>query len=271
MTTVAVSMVKNEADVIEGTLRHMANQVDSLIVADNMSTDGTREIMMRLRGELPLTVIDDYEVAYYQSRKMTDLARMAAQGGATFIVPFDADELWYSTSGRRIRDVFAVLDADHPGGMVVRVPLFNHFTTALDAQAIDDPFRRILWRQRNPGALPKVAFRWAPDAIIHQGNHGVSMNSWYDVAADIAIRHFPYRSEQHFVGKAITGSDAYAHTDLPLDQGAHWRSYRAIYDQRGYEGLAEVYQLHYNPLSPIDVGMIYDPAPYSWSGENDGS
>lgn len=267
-TTVAVSMVKNEEDIIEGTLRHMANQVDRLIVADNMSTDGTREIMMRLRDELPLTVLDDYEVGYYQSRKMTDLARMAAQSGATFIIPFDADELWYSASGRRIRDVFAELDDGHPGGAVFRVPLFNHFTTKIDNEAIEDPFCRMMWRQREPGALPKVAFRWSTDAVIHQGNHGVTMAAWYDVDSDITIRHFPYRSERHFVRKAVIGSDAYAHTDLPADQGAHWRSYRSIYDQRGYESLAEVYQAFYNPLSPIDVGMVLDPAPYRW-GQDD--
>ena len=45
MITFGVSMVRDEADVIEGTLRHMADEVDELIVADNGSVDGTTDIL----------------------------------------------------------------------------------------------------------------------------------------------------------------------------------------------------------------------------------
>ena len=74
MAVVAVTMVKNEADVIETTIRHIAAHVDHVIVADNGSTDGTRELL----DELPCEVIDDPDPAYYQSRKMSALADYAA-------------------------------------------------------------------------------------------------------------------------------------------------------------------------------------------------
>ena len=94
-------MVKDEADIVAATVAHMCGQVDAVIVADNNSTDGTRDIL----DGLPVTVVDDPDPAYYQSRKMTALAgRARVEFDATWVIPFDADEWWYSPHGR-IADV----------------------------------------------------------------------------------------------------------------------------------------------------------------------
>lgn len=255
MTTFGVSMVRDEADVIAGTLRHLADEVDRLIVADNGSTDGTGDILRDLARDLPLTVLDDPEPAYYQSAKMSALAERAAGMGATWIVPFDADELWVASAGR-IRDVLADLDAD-----IAHADLLNHFCTAIDPRG-DDPFRTIGWRQRDVAPLPKVAFRWEPGAVVHQGNHGVSLPSGGSAKAALEVRHFPYRSAAQFVRKAINGAGAYARTDLPADQGAHWRAYGQIAARHGHEALEDVFRQHFWYLSPTDSGLVHDPAPY---------
>lgn len=254
--TYAVSMVRNEADVIAGTLRHMADEVDHLIVADNGSTDGTREILDELARELPLTVVDDPDPAYYQSQKMTALAEKAAADGAVWIAPFDADEIWFSRLGR-IRDVLAAAPED-----IAHAPLVNHFATAIDP-AGDDPFVTMQWRQREPGPLPKVAVRWRPGAVIQQGNHGATLPGSVAVGHGLLeLRHFPYRSARQFATKAIQGAAAYRLTDLPADQGAHWRSYGEIADRFGPEALEDVYREHFWFFSPVDAGMVHDPAPY---------
>lgn len=258
MSIWGVSLVKDEADVIAGTLRHMADEVDWLMVADNGSTDGTREILDQLTNELPLTVVDDPDPAYHQSIKMTALADKAHADGATWIVPFDADELWYAAADR----VRTVLPGLPPDCTVAWATLFNHLRTAADLDDLD-PFRSMVWRQREPGALPKVAIRWAPGAVIEQGNHGAQHPHGVAGVQVLELRHFPARSAEQFVRKGINGAAAYrAATDLPMDMGAHWRSYGQLVDAHGAQVLAEVWKQHWYYLSPTDSGLIYDPPPY---------
>lgn len=260
MSVYGVSMVKDEADVIVGVMRHMADEVDHLLVADNGSTDGTRELLDTLERELPMTVVDDPEPAYYQSQKMTQLANQAHEEGADWIVPFDADELWYTPEGR-VKDLLG--ESRHK---VVHADLYNHFATSLDLED-SDPFRAMIWRQRRPMTLPKVAIRWLPTAVIHQGNHGVTHPSAVRPGTGLLIRHFPYRNEDQFVRKAINGAEAYKLTDLPDELGAHWRGYGAIHEQYGRKALVQVYKDHFWYLSPMDSGMVRDPAPYlRWRG-----
>ena len=250
-------MCKDEADVAGGMLRHLADEVDHIIVADNGSTDGTRDILSDLRAQLPLTVLDDPEPAYLQSRKMSYLADLAArEHGATWIVPTDFDEIWYARGGR-LREVLPAL----PPANVALAQLTNHFATAIDPDETD-PFRRLGWRQADPAPLAKVAFRWEPRAVIHQGNHGVTLPSGQEELWALEIRHFPYRSAEQFVRKAVNGAAAYRATDLPPSEGAHWRAYGEIYDRLGPEGLANVFRSHFWFLSPTDSGLVHDPAPY---------
>lgn len=266
MTTIGISMVKDEADIVAGTIRHMAGEVDRMIVADNMSTDGTRDILARLADELPLTVLDDPEPAYYQSRKMSALTAGYADPG-DWIIPFDADELWYSRAGR-IRDVLPSIDSWMGGDYaVVTAALLDHFGTAVDERD-PDVFRSMIWRKIKPSGLPKVAFRYEPGAIIHAGNHGVTLPSGATAHSErvfhaaMEIRHFPYRSPSQFIRKGINGAQVLALTDLPQDSGAHWRGYGAIADTYGPEVLEQVYRDHFWYLVPWEHEMIRDPAPY---------
>lgn len=248
-------MVKDEADVIAGTLLHLADEVDEFLVSDNGSTDGTREILAELTDMVPLTVLDDPDPAYYQSAKMSALAATAADRGATWVVPFDADEVWFAED--RISKILA-----NAHGNVATARLFNHFPTAIDTND-PDPFLSIEWRQTDPAPLPKVAFRWEPGAVIHQGNHGVTLPHGERPEALLSIRHFPYRTAEQFVRKTRNGAAAYTATDLPTTAGAHWREYGAILDRYGEDVLIdEVFRRWFWFMTPVESGLIQDPAPY---------
>jgi hypothetical protein len=253
-------MVRDEADLVEGWARHTVGEVDHLLVADNRSIDGTREILAKLVAEgLPITLTDDLDPAFRQSEKMSRLAARAVDMGAKWIVPVDADELWYSPHGR-IRDVLPELLVT-----VCLADLYDHFRTGLDVDD-PDPFKALVWRMRDPAEFRKVAFRWSVGAKVHQGNHGVDLpadhlgNTRDDI---LEIRHFPFRSPAQHISKVRNGGEALGLTDLPADSGAHWRAHAEILARHGEEYFTRtVHEAHYLHPSPTDRGMIRDPAPY---------
>ena len=91
---VLVSMVKNEADIIESFVRHSLTYADELIIADHQSSDGTWEILESLHDEgLPLILKRLYHVELAHREVMNGLTREAISSRhADLVLPFDADE-----------------------------------------------------------------------------------------------------------------------------------------------------------------------------------
>lgn len=261
----AISMVKDEADVVERSVRHMLGEVDHVLVADNGSTDGTREILEQLDCE----VLDDPEPGYYQSLKMSRLAAEMGARGAEWIVPFDADEIWRGRNGR-----MAELLSGLPDWLLIaEAALYDHVATGEDDVGDPNPITRLRWRRAQCGALPKVACRFRPGLVIHQGNHGAT----YEdeplppiIKHLLSVRHFPYRSIEQFVSKARNGAAAYAATKLPEAEGGHWRGYGRILEEHGEAGIADVFHTWFyreRPGEEITIEgeqqppLVLDPCP----------
>lgn len=202
---VAVSMVRDEQDVIGHTLAHMLTQVDHAIIADNLSTDRTRQILESFDH---VTMVDDPELGYYQADKMTRLAHQAGDMGATWVVPFDADEAWYLPDLPSI-DADVVTCRPH---VYVPQPSDN-----------DDPnpITRLRWRLPEPERQHKVCFRYHPDAELHMGQHDVNRPGARVEAG--AVRHYQYRTLDQVRRKVSNGTQAYNAADLPALYGSHWR------------------------------------------------
>lgn len=252
-----ISMVRNEADILPAVLAHMTAQVDHVLVADNLSTDDTPDIL----AAAGVDVVADTDPAYRQSEKMTALAQRARDAGAAWVVPFDADEIWHTSSGQQTVAEFlrSVRDAD-----VIVADLFDHYTTDLDDLTIPNPVRRMTWRMPTPGVLPKVACRTDPGLVIGMGNHSAE---YADRAAvlrrGLTVRHFPYRSVGQFIRKARQGAAALAATDLHRSVGAHWRQYGRTLAEHGEMALAQHYRDHFHYPDPVGALLVNDPAPLS--------
>mgnify|MGYP001159582052 FL=1 len=99
-------LIKNEADIIAENIRvHAALGVDSFVVMDNGSTDGTLEIVRALANTLPITVIERPTLDYQQSHWKTEMAKMARKDfGADWTIANDADEFWIPSPGCNLKD-----------------------------------------------------------------------------------------------------------------------------------------------------------------------
>lgn len=212
----AVTMVKDEADVIEGTVRHLVAQgVTGILVADNRSTDETPQILARLAAEVPLFVAKDNEPGYFQAAKMTALSQWARKAGADWIIPFDADELWFAPEG-----TLAQWLTGRPED-VIEARLFNLFPAE----------RRAGWAlDLTPHPMGKVAFRSHAWARLSTGNHCVDRPGVR--GEGLRIVHMPWRSFAQFRRKVSNGTKALELAKLDAGLGNHWRTANKMTEQQ---------------------------------------
>lgn len=256
---VGITRVKDEVDVIETVVTHMLHQVDIVIVQDNNSSDGTADILrsMRARNRRLVILPNDERVAYYQSKYMTELAAYAhKEYAADWVVPFDADELWFprELSWGAITDVLSSLPDDEA---VASATLLNHVATGVDVPR-KSPMHSMEWRRKDENPMLKVACRAVMPVTIEMGNH----DAHYGVPTPtpiFTVHHFPYRSVEQMIRKTRNGGAAYAAArDLDENLGKHWRDHNRLTDEQ----IGEAFRQWYWTVDPqLDLNLVHDPAP----------
>jgi glycosyltransferase involved in cell wall biosynthesis len=228
---VAISGVRNERDVIEAFVRHTTALVDHLIILDNGSTDGTREILASLVGEgLPITVKYSDSLGYSQSGWMTALMHEAAQDPeAEWILPLDADEFLSAN----IRELLSPGSAARSRNRVTEITLRTYLPEGRSPSSINPVVgaHRFIVHATGPwGAKVIVPAEIArkPGVVLHQGNHHVFRNSSHiesEPAGDqFFLAHFPIRSVGQYSAKIAIGWLQYLATPGRPDKwGYHWR------------------------------------------------
>lgn len=245
-------VARNEADIIETTVRHLLAHVDEVIVADHLSTDGTLEI---LEG-LPVAVRHATTRGFWQAEVMTGLAMEALDRGHGWVVACDADELWYPPEAGTLGDHLASLDGDVS---VVRAAVYNHVPTATDDPGEPCPVRRLEWRERHRNSF-KVAARLTPGVTVEQGNHHATHADMRElVVYGLTVRHFTARSEQQFLRKVRVGADSYSvEAGMPAGHDGGWARWRAMTDDE-VVGWFRSELLVADPEK--DATLVRDPAP----------
>lgn len=212
---IIISMVKNEADVIESFVRYSLSFADQLIIADHNSSDATGEILAALQQEgLPLIVESVHMIEQAQAEVMTDLLRRAiVEYGADIVLPLDADEFLVSeTAEMTCRTVLQALDRQKVYGLswvryALRFP---------DQEQNEFLLSRSCVRERQASSLQKILIgREAAiqsQLTIRQGNHVAVIKHDNNLMALVTeplqklhLAHFPERSSQQMMSKVATG------------------------------------------------------------------
>ena len=276
MRLLGVTMVRNEADIIEAFVRHNLSIVDGLVIVDHGSFDGTSTILARLESEgLPLRVVHDADPAYRQSETMTALAREAlTRDAADFVFALDADE-FLKVKARA--DLEAAL-AEVPAGMHAAMHWLTYVPDAFDDDAGFGP-GHLWWRLKTERqTLFKVIVNRAllerPTDRIAMGNHsvlsGIEENAppharlRQDV---IALAHCPVRSRAQLEAKIVIGHLAHLATrEADRRLARHWRELYdeldagGTFDEKRLREIASNYGLplkNWRPLTEIE--LVEDP------------
>lgn len=257
----AVTMVRNEEDVIAHTVTHLLSQgIDHVLVADNLSTDRTRAALEGL-GDARVHIASDVEPAYFQAEKMSVLARAAWRAGADWIVPFDADELWFGGS-RSVADLLHTIATEQPDVGMVKAAL--HDVVPVDGPRPDLAATDFLM-DATPSVPGKVAFRAHPFARLAMGNHAAMRVG--AVVAGLHIAHLAYRSVDQVAGKARRGAAAVERAGAIDEVAAHWRRIAALDDDETEALWASVQRGEPHPEINLHAhGPMVRVRPLHWTG-----
>jgi hypothetical protein len=257
MSVWAVAMVRDEADIVGPVLARIRREVDHILVADNRSTDGTLEILRSTEG---VTVLADPDPEFAMGRKLTALAQIARQRGASWIVPFAADEVLLARDGGRVADALAALPDDV---LLAQAVVFDHVPTGQDPEG-EDPIARMVYRRPDPKVMTRLAFRARPDLRIGHGGHTATFR---DVGKPrvaeglLVIRHFGVRSPEQFVRKTEIAAEGFAVTDLPPLTSIHRRRWVRDLDAGGTDAIVARFYDEFWVEDPEAAGLVRDPCP----------
>jgi glycosyltransferase involved in cell wall biosynthesis len=103
MLVAGITMVRNEKDVIEFCIEHhLAQGLDYIYICDNGSIDGTYEYLLEKSQNDSRVVLIRELGDFHQQAIINSLSNMAYQNGCEWVVPFDADELWFSPNTLKV-------------------------------------------------------------------------------------------------------------------------------------------------------------------------
>ncbi|MEM6299542.1 MAG: glycosyltransferase family 2 protein [Bacteroidota bacterium] len=222
-------LVRDEEDILRANIDfHLSQGVDFIIATDNLSVDGTADILKEYEAKGKLHYIYEPSDDYSQYAWVTRMARMAyTKYGAKWVINNDADEFWWPREGNLKTTL-----AKTPETINVIVVHRKDFVFLTEIDESKPFYEQMIYKDffskdiRGDFLPPKVAHRGSDKVNVAQGNHTVMGIPNQQVVDNnvIEILHFPLRSYKQFINKIQKGGAAYArNAELPPEMGFTWR------------------------------------------------
>jgi hypothetical protein len=245
----AVMTVRNAADLLGAVIRHhrRAAGVDEVLVVDNDSADATPSLLERLAATDSAVRWRRDVGTFRHGEVLTELAREAADRGADWIVPVDADEFWWSRAGSLRATLLDTPDdvgawicpvrqfvqrrrvlRSHPAALLTMTHAATPMGTPDTAEDLVTSGQIAFVEMDYP---PKVVVRAGPDLEIHTGGHSVAgFEGVGRVSGDLEVLHAPLTSREALRRRAEHGRRVAA-VRADLTSGWHVRRWARLADE----------------------------------------
>lgn len=229
MKIAAISMVKNESDIIELFIKINSRFFDAIYILDHGSTDATAQIvgLMKKSGyNVYYTLLNDK--IYNQSKITTSAIRQIAQLNLyDYLMPLDADEFISGENIGLIKDFLSEQDGNFDVGYFPWKTYCPTNRKYFEASApLHDNFKA---RRVEANQFYKVIItnRLGKFSTIAMGNHDVIIQEEISAlkkhVVPSSLIHVPIRSQEQIISKAVLGSHSFKlKKDRALGEGFHW-------------------------------------------------
>jgi hypothetical protein len=220
-----VTVVRNEADIIETMVRQNLHYLDHLVVIDNDSLDETPQIVKRLQSEgLACELRVDHRRNHVQHIILTEfLNNCESEFDVDRVILLDADEFIKS-------DLTAFSDEMLKSTEVIDLPWSTYAPTTSDDPNALSVLSRITHRrlvedpQYFKTTVPK---RYLRSAQLRAGSHGFKSKGRKikgRASSTTKLAHFPVRTSEQLLGKVLLGSWNVRTRKHSSGEAYHWTS-----------------------------------------------
>lgn len=242
--TVSLSVVKNEADIIETMVRSNLRFIDFMVFVDNGSVDGTFEILKSLAEETGRISVDiDRRLGHVQQQIVNaGIRNIARDMNPRHVLLLDGDELLIADPGK-FRDHMQAEENS------LLLPWTTFVPTDSDDDQETNPVRRIKNRRRvEKPQFFKVTIPRAQleTAHVSAGSHSFSVDGkkFPSVKCDtIALGHWPVRSVDQILAKVLIGSWNMRLREQQKNEGYQWHEIVSKYIGTGRISSEDFFQM----------------------------
>lgn len=250
MKLTAISMVKNEEDIIERFIRINSKVIDTFVIYDDNSSDRTLEILQNLVPYFDITIIEggeekkDDQLRYHQNNIMNWLmnyAYMDWEDKPDFIFPLDADEFIFESRVHVCREVEKLSGTKLSGTNLYGGIAWKTFVPHMELNPFIPMNRVFSPMEKEPYIIHKAV---VPGILstsnkLWMGNHNLVNNS-NQIHLDIPLCHFPVRSCNQIMAKALITAHKFSMKKNRVStEGYHIRKLADLIRKKNYNILPQ--------------------------------